>query len=182
MKAKVSERALIARINRRLAKENEKLIVCEETSPSFTDLGRYYVVDLNQNIIGSSNLDLEQVGRDTKALKGYEVLEDADQGETITAKFADLPDKDTVQDAEPVLEVQEIDKALEQNTIAREIILKRIKAEKDQAKIDKNSKVTWEYLADKLNAEGETNADGDPWTKASLPTAITRMEKKGGAV
>jgi len=163
MKAKVSERALIARINRRLAKENEKLIVCEETSPSFTDLGRYYVVDLNQNIIGSSNLDLEQVGRDTESLKGYEVLEDADQGETITAKFADLPDKDTVQDAEPELDP---DAELDLGETDLEFNLRRIKAESG----------TWIEKADRLNDDGILPKRAKKWTAANLERNCARLE------
>jgi len=73
-KVKVSERAIIARINRRLTKENEKLIICEETSPNFAELGRYYMVDLNQNMITGKWFDLERLGTELKALKGYEEI------------------------------------------------------------------------------------------------------------
>ena len=73
-KVKVSERAIIARINRRLTKQNEKLIICEETSPNFAELGRYYIVDLNQNTITGKWFDIERLGTELKVLKGYEEI------------------------------------------------------------------------------------------------------------
>jgi hypothetical protein len=76
MRAKVSvtQRALIARINRALAKQDELLKTCREDGPSFHQLGRYYIVDINRNMLLHSDIDLEELGRELGVFRGYEAL------------------------------------------------------------------------------------------------------------
>jgi hypothetical protein len=80
-KVPVSERALLQRVNRRLAKDNEQL----RTARGFRDglyrhedstLGRYYAVDLSRNVVTAAHIDLEKWGRELEVLKPWEVLQD----------------------------------------------------------------------------------------------------------
>ena len=41
----ISERALVARVNRKLAKDGERLHLCSENSKWFNELGRYFVTN-----------------------------------------------------------------------------------------------------------------------------------------
>lgn len=75
MKAKISERALVARIRRKLAKDGEALKSCRMDSRWYSDLGDWYVVDLNTNSIIAQHCDLERLGREVGALKPFEELE-----------------------------------------------------------------------------------------------------------
>jgi hypothetical protein len=74
-KVKLSERALLARINRALAKEDEGLRRCREDSRDFHNLGRYYRVDYFHNGIVGTDVDLESLGRELKVLADWEVLD-----------------------------------------------------------------------------------------------------------
>jgi hypothetical protein len=66
----ISDRALLARVNRRLAKQDDPEIVrmCREDSRDFHGLGRYYVVDWFSNFVTSADIDLEQWARELKAI------------------------------------------------------------------------------------------------------------------
>ena len=77
-KVTVTERALFARINRVIAKENSILCRCREDSRDFFTLGRYYVIDTKVNCIFRKQVDLEGFGREKKVLKPFERLADAD--------------------------------------------------------------------------------------------------------
>jgi hypothetical protein len=70
-KVRVSLRALIQRINRQLAKEDEKLCKARVWN---TDTGDYYVVDLNRNVIVGQHVDPEVWGRELGVLHPWEVL------------------------------------------------------------------------------------------------------------
>lgn len=76
IRAAVSERALIARINRALAKENDDRVLrkCREDSRSFRDLGHYYVVDISRNSIIDHHIEIEEMGRQWRVLKSWEEL------------------------------------------------------------------------------------------------------------
>jgi hypothetical protein len=70
---KVSERALIQRINRRLAHDGEKLR--KNSNPRhLMDMGWYYVVDVWNNWFVASHVNLEQLGREVGALHPSEQL------------------------------------------------------------------------------------------------------------
>jgi hypothetical protein len=68
----VSERAAIARINRSLAKEMQRLLVCKWGSRWHSSLGRFYLVDLARNAVDTTNIDLEALGRELGVLRPNE--------------------------------------------------------------------------------------------------------------
>ena len=78
MKAKISERALVARIRRKLAKDGETLNACRADSRWHSELGYWYIVDTNTNFITARHCDLETLGREVGALKPFEELDTAD--------------------------------------------------------------------------------------------------------
>lgn len=56
----VSDRALLARVNRKLLKQDGQLVrVCREDSRWFNELGRYYVVDVKLNEVINKHVYLE---------------------------------------------------------------------------------------------------------------------------
>ena len=72
-KAPVTERALVQRLNRRLAKDSQKL--CASRSPAAeSDLGKFYVVDTAGGSIAACLFDLDGLGRDLGALQPWEEL------------------------------------------------------------------------------------------------------------
>jgi len=73
-KVKVSERALIQRINRKLKSEDQLLKVSRENSRSFSTLGRYFIVDIYRNFVISHDIDIVGLARELGALKEYEDL------------------------------------------------------------------------------------------------------------
>lgn len=70
----ITENTLIKRINRRLASDGEAVRVhlCKWNSRWFTDLGRYYLVDVNRNTIEGQHIDIEDLGREVGALGATE--------------------------------------------------------------------------------------------------------------
>ena len=68
----VSERALIARINRKLP-EHEKLKKLRGSRWEH-DLGQYYIIDQNMNAILHKHIDIEELARELGALKPWESL------------------------------------------------------------------------------------------------------------
>ena len=72
VKVKVSERALLARINRVLAKQDQKLIKCRERS--VRDLGDYYAINVPRNVIIKKDVKLEDIGHRLAVIKPYEEL------------------------------------------------------------------------------------------------------------
>jgi hypothetical protein len=71
-KIPITESALIKRLNRHLAKQDQQL---RKGRPPFnSDLGEFYIVDLRNNFVSSSNHDLENLGRQEGALAEYEVV------------------------------------------------------------------------------------------------------------
>lgn len=73
-KAVVLRRALEARVSRVLAKQDRILRKCKPTAHAFHELGEYYLVDLNRNVIVQKHVDLEALARKLGALHAYEVL------------------------------------------------------------------------------------------------------------
>lgn len=70
-KVPVTERALIQRINRVLAKDDKVLKASRNSDPS---TGRYFIIDVNINGITATNCDLEALGRELEVLKPFEEL------------------------------------------------------------------------------------------------------------
>ena len=74
-KVPVSERALVARINRILDKKREALRRCRADSRGRNYLGQYYTVDLSKNFVIAKHVDIESWGRKLEILAPYEALE-----------------------------------------------------------------------------------------------------------
>ncbi|MGJ7552644.1 hypothetical protein ACSFBI_01495 [Variovorax sp. RB3P1] len=72
----VTERAVLQRLNRHLARENDPLFVrtTREGSRASSSLGRYYAVNLRTNVVDAYGIALEVWARDVGALKPHEVL------------------------------------------------------------------------------------------------------------
>ena len=73
-KVPVTHRALFQRINRALEKEGQ-ILKTTRGDKWRSSLGDYYVVDLSRNIIVSTHVDPEELGREIKALAPYESME-----------------------------------------------------------------------------------------------------------
>ncbi len=70
----VSERALLARINRQLVGRGQSLRRCRRDSLSRNTLGRHYLLDFRSNRVVEANLDLESWARSAGLLRSHEVL------------------------------------------------------------------------------------------------------------
>jgi hypothetical protein len=71
-KVPVSTRALIARINRKIAKDGEQLR--KMRGPARMLSPTYYVVDIQHNFVVSEFSDLEGFGRECGVLRAWEAL------------------------------------------------------------------------------------------------------------
>ena len=74
----VSKRALIARINRKLAKDSdydmERLVITRGARAKF-DLGDHYVLNQRLNFVTHNHVDPEAFARELGVLKSYERVE-----------------------------------------------------------------------------------------------------------
>lgn len=70
----ISERALLARINRKLAKAGQAVRTCRESSGAFSTLGRHYVVDVDRNMVEAYNVDLMELAENISVVSGQEYL------------------------------------------------------------------------------------------------------------
>lgn len=71
----VSTRALLQRINRKLAEGDEQLKTARSDRARL-ELGDYYVIDVNRNVVRGKNVDPETLGRELGVLKGWETVVD----------------------------------------------------------------------------------------------------------
>lgn len=69
----ISERALIARINRKLAHDGEKLRKSRGMQ-AYTNLGDYYTVDIKTNTLRRWFIDIEEFGREVGVMHRNETL------------------------------------------------------------------------------------------------------------
>lgn len=74
-KAPISERALVARINRKLDHSDEALKKCRVNSRWYSTLGDYYLVNNQSNTIVAYHVDIEDLARNCGVLNEWEVLE-----------------------------------------------------------------------------------------------------------
>jgi len=72
MRTLVTVRALVARINRKLAKGQEVLRKCRGDSRFIHDLGDYYVVDVKRNVVVDRDVELETYARALLVLRQSE--------------------------------------------------------------------------------------------------------------
>lgn len=74
-KTPVSERALIGRINRKLADIDERLKKCTPGSRWSNELGEFYTVNVRYNWLLDRDVDLETLGHDLGVLRTSEELQ-----------------------------------------------------------------------------------------------------------
>jgi len=73
-KVAVSARAVLDRVNRKLAGEGSRLRRCRQNSRNHDDLGDYYMVNLNSDAIFKVQCELEEEARELGVLGEWEVL------------------------------------------------------------------------------------------------------------
>ncbi len=70
----VSERALLARVNRQLLKKSQQLLRCPPNNiNAMRELGRFYIVNLHGSV-ECQHQDLEDIAKDLGVIKPYEKL------------------------------------------------------------------------------------------------------------
>jgi len=72
----VSERGLIQRINRKWKLERREQLLRKSRTKASRELGEFYVLNLKSHRIAARDVDLEELGRKLKVLKGWERLAD----------------------------------------------------------------------------------------------------------
>jgi len=77
-KKPVAARALLARLNRALAKRDEQLMRCSVRSQWFKDLGSYYLVSHLENSVVARCCSLEKLAREHGVLAPHETLIECD--------------------------------------------------------------------------------------------------------
>jgi hypothetical protein len=78
-KVYISQRALLQRINRKLAKEEKKLLTSRSNAKK-QEFGNFYIVDINLNNVIQAHIDLEVLGQDLHAIKkGEKYSEEVDE-------------------------------------------------------------------------------------------------------
>ncbi len=77
-KVPISERALIARINRKLKPDSERLKKLRGDR-GLMDLGRYYIIDLKNGLLTQANVDLEETARSMGVLQPWERLDEENE-------------------------------------------------------------------------------------------------------
>jgi hypothetical protein len=75
MSITVSRRAALARIQRRLAKEDERLVKIRETSGDFVRYGPYMIVDIGTKGVIEGGWTLEGLAKEFEILKPFEKLD-----------------------------------------------------------------------------------------------------------
>jgi hypothetical protein len=72
----VTERAIQRRINRVLAKQGQRL--CRSRpGRAESDLGGYYIIDVYQNVVLATHVDLDQLARELGCMLETEVAREA---------------------------------------------------------------------------------------------------------
>jgi hypothetical protein len=82
-KVRVSTRALIQRINRKLAAQDEALRVSRDRWQERLNLGEYYIVNTRINGVVHKDVDIDALGHELGALRRWEVHEEARRGDTL---------------------------------------------------------------------------------------------------
>jgi len=71
----ITRRALITRVNRKLAENDEQLMVTRGDTPKIA-IGDFWVRDNHKNCVIGKHIDLEEFARKIGVLADYEKLED----------------------------------------------------------------------------------------------------------
>lgn len=75
MKTPVAERALLARVNRRLAKDGKTLRRNRPTDACFKELGRFTLIDTGRGAVVEHHVDLETLARQLGVLESWEEIQ-----------------------------------------------------------------------------------------------------------
>ena len=75
MPVPVSHAALIARINRRLIHDDKRLYK-SRSEMARADLGEWYIVNVNRNLVVAKDVDPEEFAREIGVLTPYERVRD----------------------------------------------------------------------------------------------------------
>jgi hypothetical protein len=75
----VSERALVQRIGRALAKDGEQLRKVRAEGARL-ELGDYYTLNVSRNFVVQKDVDIEELGRQLQVLRPYESLAKNSEG------------------------------------------------------------------------------------------------------
>ena len=70
----ITQRALLARINRRLSRDLEAVRKCPTRSRHFHELGEFYHVDANRNCVLCPDVDLVGFARELRVISAWEAL------------------------------------------------------------------------------------------------------------
>jgi hypothetical protein len=73
-KAAISERALFARVNRKLAKEFQSIRRCRADTRAWPSLGDLFLVDFRDNAVLGHDIDLEGFARELGVMEPWEEL------------------------------------------------------------------------------------------------------------
>ena len=74
MKAQVSRRAIEARVHRALGNEGQ-LLFKTRGGRALQQLGEYYVVDIDKNIVKKHHCSLKGMAKDLNCIAGHEVMD-----------------------------------------------------------------------------------------------------------
>jgi hypothetical protein len=72
-KSPITARALIQRINRKLAAKGEKLMATRGARAK-SDLGDFFILDTSLNLISEKEVSLPQLAEELNVIKPYEIL------------------------------------------------------------------------------------------------------------
>jgi hypothetical protein len=76
MAVPITERALVQRINRKLAQDSWRVLKKTRGARAIRDLGEFYVLDVNRNFVITSHVDPVAFAKKLGVLEAYEELED----------------------------------------------------------------------------------------------------------
>lgn len=80
MKKMITEHAAMLRLNRKLAKDGQK--VCRSrfspTTGGYGEMGRFYVIDEAGGVVTAQDIDLESWMREAGILKAHEAIQAAE--------------------------------------------------------------------------------------------------------
>lgn len=74
-KLHISHRALLQRCNRVLKAKHQQLKRNAKDARNFSELGLYFIVDLERGQIARKQIDLEKLGNELEVLANFEKLE-----------------------------------------------------------------------------------------------------------
>lgn len=73
-KIPVSEKALMARVNRKLAKDGERILKSREGSRLRGNVGDFYLLDVSRNTVLNTHIELGHFAKQRGILRDYETV------------------------------------------------------------------------------------------------------------